>query len=131
MKRAIKIGDIVLIALVIGAIGSSTYRIYFQDADSRHAVVSVSNEAVRVFSESELMGQEIYTIPMEKGEAEIEVDGGKVRVLPMARDLCPRGICSATGWIKRNGSSIICVPNRLIVQLDIDTGRRRIDAVAR
>jgi hypothetical protein len=77
------------------------------------------------------MGKNIYTIPIEKGKAVIEVDGGKVRVLPMTRDLCPRGICSAMGWIKRNGSSIICVPNRLIVQINVDTGRRRIDAVAR
>jgi hypothetical protein len=130
LKKAIKIGDILLITLVIGAIGGSMYRMYFQDADSRDAVVSVSNEVVRVFSQSELMGLEIYTIPMGKGKAEIEVDGGKVRVLPMARDLCPRGICSATGWIKRNGSSIICMPNRLVIQLNVDTRQSRIDAVA-
>jgi len=43
------------------------YRMYFQDADSRHVVVSVSNEVVRIFSQSELMGQEIHTIPMEQG----------------------------------------------------------------
>lgn len=107
------------------------YRMYFQDADSQGAIVSVSNEVVRVFSGSELMGQEIYTIPMEKGTAEIEVDGGKVRVLPMTRDLCPRGICSATGWIKRTGSSIICMPNLLVIQLNVDTRKSRIDAVAR
>jgi hypothetical protein len=130
LKKAIKIGDILLITLVIGAIGGSMYRMYFQDADSRDAVVSVSNKVVRVFSQSELMGLEIYTIPMGKGKAEIEVDGGKVRVLPMARDLCPRGICSATGWIKRNGSSIICMPNRLVIQLNVDTRQSRIDAVA-
>jgi hypothetical protein len=130
LKKAIKIGDILLITLVIGAIGGSMYRMYFQDADSRDAVVSVSNEVVRVFSQSELMGLEIYTIPMGKGKAEIEVDGGKVRVLPMARDLCPRGICSATGWIKRNGSSIICMPNRLVIQLNVDTRQSGIDAVA-
>lgn len=67
IEKAIKIGDIVLITLVIGAIGGSMYRMYFQDADSRHVVVSVSNEVVRIFSQSELMGQEIHTIPMEQG----------------------------------------------------------------
>ena len=120
-----------IIVLVLGIVTVLSNRIYFQDSDSRHAVVSVSNDVVRVLSESELTGKEIYTIPLEKGNAEIEVDGGKLRVLPMPRELCPKGICSSMGWIKRNGSSIICVPNRLIVQLSADTGGGRIDAVAR
>ncbi len=36
-------------------------------------------------------------------------------MLPLSRELCPRGICSHTGWISRNYQSIVCVPNRIIV----------------
>ena len=33
----------------------------------------------------------------------------------LSRELCPRGICSHTGWISRDYQSIVCVPNRIIV----------------
>lgn len=47
--------------------------------------------------------------------AVLEVSQGRVRMLPMSKDLCPRGICSHTGWIERSYQSIVCVPNRIIV----------------
>ena len=47
--------------------------------------------------------------------ATIEISGGKVRMLPLDEELCPRGICSHTGWISRNYQSIVCVPNRIII----------------
>lgn len=56
-------------------------------------------------------------VPLEKGEAIVEIDGGRARVLPLPRDICPDGICSRTGWISRPGQSIICLPNRLVVRI--------------
>jgi hypothetical protein len=47
--------------------------------------------------------------------ATIEISGGKVRMLPLDEELCPRGICSHTGWISRNYQSIVCVPNSIII----------------
>ena len=55
--------------------------------------------------------------PEDKYEATIEISKGKVRMLPLDRDLCPRGICAHTGWISRHGESIVCLPNRIMVVL--------------
>jgi len=38
-----------------------------------------------------------------------------VRLLPIKKELCPRGICAHTGWISRNFQSIVCIPNRIVV----------------
>lgn len=47
--------------------------------------------------------------------ATLKISRGKVRLLPLPEDLCPRGICSHTGWISRDYESIVCVPNRILV----------------
>jgi len=47
--------------------------------------------------------------------ATIEISRGRVRMLPLPKELCPRGICSHTGWISHDYQSIVCVPNRIII----------------
>ena len=48
-------------------------------------------------------------------QAVLEIDGGRVRMLPLDEKLCPRGVCSHTGWIEHSYQSIVCLPNRLMV----------------
>jgi hypothetical protein len=47
--------------------------------------------------------------------AVLEISQGRIRLLPINKDLCPQGICAHTGWISRNYQSIVCVPNRIVV----------------
>lgn len=64
----------------------------------------------------------LITVPLSQGEAEIELQGGRARLRPMPRSICPRGICSRMGWISRPGQAIVCAPNRLVVA--VTTGPR-------
>ena len=73
-------------------------------------------------------------IPLPKGEARLEMKGGKVRMLAMKRKICPKGICSQMGWIGRPGEMIICMPNRLVVRIEASRGEAdepNMDAVTR
>lgn len=45
----------------------------------------------------------------------IEILGGRVRV---AESDCAKGVCKHTGWVGSAGRSIICVPNKVIIQLE-------------
>ncbi len=45
---------------------------------------------------------------------EIEVKDGSVRVL---KSDCPRKICSHGGWISQPGQSLVCLPNRVIIEI--------------
>jgi len=49
--------------------------------------------------------------------------------LPMDRIICPRGICSETGWIEDSMKAIVCLPNRLVVSVEKDTNSK-IDELA-
>ena len=72
----------------------------------------------------------VVTIPLKQGEARLEVKGGAVRLLPMPDSVCPRQICSHTGWIRRAGETLICVPNRLVIRLGGESDGK-VDAVTK
>lgn len=80
----------------------------------------------------ELRSREIARLPLERGapprflrvelpgtgaQATIEVAGGRAHILPLPGDICPRGICSHTGWIEKPGQAAICLPNRLVIRV--------------
>lgn len=53
------------------------------------------------------------TVTGPAGENEITVSGGEVRV---TRAGCPDQICVKHGPLRRNGSPIVCLPNRLSIE---------------
>ena len=111
--------DKIIIALVFalsvtGFIANFTLE---SSATQLYAVVHIDNEQVAEFSFSpdDETQHSIPFGPNNEHEAVLEVKDGRVRMLPMSTDLCPRGICSHTGWIEKGYETIVCVPNRIVV----------------
>ncbi len=98
--------------------------------EQRYITIHVDNELVMEVSFNEITAQEIPIAfgPGNEYEAVVEIKDGKVRMLPIDDELCPRGICSHTGWINRGYQSIVCVPNRIVVGFS-DTRVEDVDAV--
>ena len=65
-----------------------------------------------------------YEIDSEYGRNVIEVSDGKLR---MAEADCPYGLCVSQGWVTSGTQSIVCLPNRITVEL---SGEGQVDAVA-
>ncbi len=59
------------------------------------------------------------------GEMLIEIKEGRIRV---RESDCPRKICVNTGWIKTPGQVIVCVPNKVLVEIK-SAGSPFLDAV--
>ncbi|MCD6081434.1 NusG domain II-containing protein [candidate division WOR-3 bacterium] len=57
------------------------------------------------------------------GSSYVEVKDGRVRML---QSPCPLKLCMKQGWVDKPGSVIICVPNRIVIELK---GKPRVDAV--
>jgi len=53
------------------------------------------------------------------GETEIEVRGGRVRVVHSPG---PYKLCLKRGWISRPGEILICLPNRVTVEIPGEAG---------
>jgi hypothetical protein len=49
------------------------------------------------------------------GETVIQVNAGEVRV---ESSPCPHKLCARIGWVRRTGSLIVCVPNRVLVRVE-------------
>ncbi len=98
--------------------------------EQRYITIHVDNELVMEVSFNEITDQEIPIAfgPSNEYEAVVDIKDGKVRMLPIDDELCPRGICSHTGWINRGYQSIVCVPNRIVVGFS-DTSVEDVDAV--
>ncbi len=82
-------------------------------------------------------GKEVMTRPLQNGSEQIYVDGyqgesiieiseGRVHMVDSA---CPDKLCVRTGWISRPGESIVCLPNKVVIE--IKSGEGGPDAVNR
>lgn len=74
------------------------------------------------------VSQEKYVLELPGGKAGLEVKDKAVRLFRIDK-FCPNEVCIRTGWIRNGGEKIICVPNKLVVE--IKNKRVRIDAVTK
>lgn len=88
--------------------------------------------AGRLVKEINLQGavDQTVTINMPRGKAYLDVKDQAVKLEEMPLKLCPRKICSHTGWIRRPGEMIICVPNRLVIRL-VSPEKPKVDVIVR
>ncbi|MFQ5843058.1 MAG: NusG domain II-containing protein [Thermodesulfobacteriota bacterium] len=141
-ERTIKVfslltkGDKILILALIGL----TFSIFFLQMTSqthsgqRRVFIEVDKRVVQRFMLREKAVPQEISISLPEGEARLEMKGGRVRMLAMKREICPKGICSQMGWIGRPGQMIICMPNKLVVGIEASKGEgveAAIDAVTR
>lgn len=122
--------DVAIALFVLLVAGVAWAFLYLPTRSARElvAVVRVDNKVVAKLpvSSPELS---VKPVKVPRGEALIEYGQGKVRVLPLPPEVCPRGICWRTGWISRSGQVIVCLPNRMTVTLE--GGTPEVDTVVR
>ncbi|HHV44199.1 MAG TPA: NusG domain II-containing protein [Firmicutes bacterium] len=126
----LKKGDFVIMGVILGSfllsLGVLSPRLH---GGQLQLVVSVGGKEVyRQWWDRE----GTYTVDIDlpgKGEAVLEVSPTGVRMRPLPLEICPGQICSHLGTISRPGQAIICLPNRLIVELVGDSMDAEIDGI--
>ena len=68
-----------------------------------------------------------FTVGYETGENIILVETGRIRI---SEADCPDGSCVRQGWAGSGRTPLVCLPHRLVIQLD-GAGELKVDAVAR
>jgi hypothetical protein len=63
----------------------------------------------------------------EIGNMVVEHNGGRVRIVSAD---CPRKFCSHSGWISGPGQTIVCVPNKVLIEVAGNANDSVCDAVA-
>ncbi len=115
----LRIGDFV-VALVILALAAAIWAYPFFGSDGKDLTVSISQN-----------GELVRSLPLIGTAEEIALSGCRVSVsdgkVSMLESECGDKVCIKTGKIHSAGEAIICVPNRVSVEI---SGRDGIDAVA-
>ena len=109
--RRVTVSDIVLILVILLFAGASLARLWPASAERAVARVYLEGELVEVLP---LDRDRVAVLPDRANGVRVEVLDGRVRILESD---CPKRICVRSGWIHRPGQTIVCVPRKLIVQL--------------
>jgi hypothetical protein len=85
-----------------------------------------------IFRDGELLFQPLrldkdQEVVLSNGAMVVEVKDGRVRVKDSD---CPRRICLHTGWIQHPGETIVCVPNKIVIEIEASGSTPSLDAVA-
>jgi len=93
-------------------------------ASEKQAVLRVDGEEIRSFDLYE--GQERYTFLYEDPHGDhnlIEVEGDRIRIKEAD---CGDQICVRRGWASKNGETIVCLPHKVVIEIQAldgsDTG---------
>ncbi len=112
MRRKVSIKELIITAVIV-LIGITAF-IVFESVkqNGKTAVISVDGKIIQQIN---LEDTENKTFALEEFEnITFEVKNGKIRVVSSD---CPDKICKNTGFISKSGESIICMPNKMIVEI--------------
>lgn len=113
MKR----GDFILIIILLLFFGGSFMymRNSFVDTESKYISVQVNGKEIRKIKFG--IGKNSYPIRTNFGLNVLEVDNVSVRIIEAS---CPDKLDVKFGRISKVGQAIVCLPNRLIIEIKSD-----------
>lgn len=110
--------DWILISIII-ILSSGLFLIYF--FNKTEADIAYVYHADDLILTIDLTIDNQYEVNGDNGIVRIEVLNNKIRVV---EENSPRHLCSKQGFISNSGQAIICLPNKIIIELpneNIDT----------
>lgn len=107
----ISVYDILLIGMLVITPILSLSSVWHQDQDKKEALIYRNNKLLEVH---DLSQDRVISISDKGIEMTIKIDGGRIRVL---ESNCPKHICVHIGWIAGSGQTIVCVPNKMLVEV--------------
>lgn len=116
--------DAVLIIILITLSFSISYLSFSGQSKAQNVEIKLSNKIVKRIP---LSKNGRYEVNGSLGISRFEILNGKVR---MTESACPNKTCIAQGWIKIPKTSIICLPNKVIIT-PTTNGEARVDSIAR
>ncbi|MDO5017836.1 MAG: NusG domain II-containing protein [Lagierella massiliensis] len=123
-----KQGDKVLIFFIVLLSVMSYVFLYLAGRDDRNKYISVQvegNEYKRLTFASGNNSYE-YKIDTAEGTNVIEIEEEKIQ---MIKADCPDKLCIRQGYISRVGEVLVCIPNKVVVEIKSDKNSDQLDGI--
>lgn len=117
----ILIGVLLTIALLIFVIGNYVY-----GKAGAKVVITIDGEIYGTYSL-----EEEQTIAIKKKDKTTNILQIKDGQASMITADCPDQLCVHQNAITKEGQTIVCLPNRVVVEIEGDTEKQELDAIAR
>lgn len=125
IKYRLCIQDICLIGAVL--VGSFWALWAFSNAPAETGGRLIIHQDGQVLREAALDRNETLNLSVHSGRMSIEID--PVQGVRVAHSDCPAHICMHTGWIIKTGQTIICLPNKMLLEIT-GAGEEEYNAIA-
>lgn len=101
-----------VICIVLGIISAV---MYFSESSSQIAVILSDGNEIERIDLSEVKKPYTFKAEYEGGYNIVSVSEGKISIIEAS---CPDGVCVKHGELKNEYDSIICIPNKLVIQYE-------------
>ena len=113
----------IIVCILIFILGLCLYLFSLNKSTGELAIVYYDHdEVLRIDLKDK--SQRTYTVNGYNGDILIETIDGKVRVVD---EISPKHLCSKQGFINSSSDSIICLPNKVVIEITSD----EVDTVVR
>lgn len=103
--------DIIFIAVLIALIMAAALGVLLFSRDGDTVIVTVDGQ---IYGEYSLNTDRQVEIVNGEGYNLLVIEGGKAFVKSAS---CPDGICSSHRAVSKDGESIICLPNKVVIEI--------------
>ncbi|WP_446899109.1 NusG domain II-containing protein [Clostridium sp. LBM24168] len=116
MKKGDKIALAIIILVVILSIaGVFAYKNYISGS-KKIAIIKQDGKVIKNIDLNKVSGTEQFIIKYKGSHFnKIKMQKGKISIEDAD---CPDKICIKTGWISEPGQSIVCLPHKLIIEIE-------------
>lgn len=116
MKKGDKIISLIIIILIlVSCIGLFAYKQY---AKSSHhiAVIKQDGKIIKSIDLDSIKEKNQFKVTYKKNHYNIiEYEKGRIRFIDAD---CPDKICVKTGWISEPGQTAVCLPHKLMIEIN-------------
>lgn len=105
---------LIILVLVLSLVGIYFVKNYSTTTGEKYISVQVDGKEIKKISFGANMVGKAIDIKTEFGYNKIEIGDGKVRVIEAD---CPDKLDVKRGWISNQGEIIVCLPNRMVVEI--------------
>ncbi len=109
-RKRLRRNDVIFIAVLLAVVAIAGACLYFFRGEGNTVTVSIDGKVVATYSLDEDRVEDIRT--GQDGLNRLVIKDGKAWVETAS---CPDGICAGHKPIHREGESIVCLPNKVVI----------------